>query len=193
MTFAPRTRRCGTVSSTTAQNFGGRSGRKSPTAPSGRGPVPPVRPLSASSHTRGTGRAYSRVWSSPGTSSGSHHLMTMAAFSASTLSGCREGTASGWGRVGVVVMACVVAAGRPDRGRAVRVRAAGGRGLSAGRTARRAGRRCWRAALSVAAGRLLGGRRRRGVQRRRGQQRPGRRAAAIRAVRRQLRRARPAS
>jgi len=192
MTFAPRTRRCGTVSSITAQNFGGRSGRKSPTAPSGRGPVPPVRPLPASSSTRGTGRAYSRIWSSPGTSSGSHHLMTMAAFSASTLSGCREGTASGWGLVDVVVMACVVAAGRPDRGRAVRVLAAGGRELSAGRTARRAGRQCWRAALSVTAGRLRGWRRR-GVQRRRGQQRPGRHAAEIRAVRRQLRRGRPAS
>src|SRR5271165_6594452 len=100
---------------------------------------------------------------------------------------------SGWGCVAVVVTAGLLAAGRLDRGRAVRVRPAVGRAvLAGGRTARRDGRRCWHAEPGVAAQAGPGGRRRRGVQRRRGLLRPGRRAAGIRAGRRRLRRARPA-
>jgi hypothetical protein len=100
---------------------------------------------------------------------------------------------SGWGRVAVVVMACVVAAGRLDQGRAAWVRVAAGLAcLDSGRTARRAGQRCWRVALGGVAVLVPGGRRRTAVRRCVVRRRPGRRAAGIRGVRRRLRRARPA-
>src|SRR5450755_4234621 len=97
---------------------------------------------------------------------------------------------SSWGRVAVVVTTGVLAAGRLDRGRAVRVRPAAGRAvLAEERTARRAGLRCWRARPGVAAQAGPVGRRRTGVRRRRGRRRPGPRAAGRRATRRRLRRA----
>ncbi|HEX9353424.1 MAG TPA: hypothetical protein VF933_06365, partial [Streptosporangiaceae bacterium] len=64
------------------------------------------------------------------------------------MAGGSGGAIRGWGGVAVAVMACVVAGARPDQGRGVRVRVVVRQaGLMRGRTARRAGRRCWRAAL----------------------------------------------
>ena len=64
------------------------------------------------------------------------------------MAGGSGGAIRGWGGVAVAVMACVVAEGRADQDLAVRVRVVVRQaGLVRGRTARRAGRRCWRVAL----------------------------------------------
>ena len=89
---------------------------------------------------------------------------------------------------GAVAAAVALVAVRLEPDRAVLVSQAG---VTGGKTAWRAGRRCWRARPGAGVQAVPGVRRRTVVRRRRGLRRPGRRAAGRRGVRRRLRRARP--